>query len=244
MIMASQANTFERKASVTAEKPKEVYAKSDSKQNDKVISTLTSRAILKVKEMKELKPGKENKKRKGEQGDREAKEIKLDVGRSEGASEGHSRAAGTKEGPSKAVNDAGMTVGSSRKVVKPVPKDLKPMSEASRSAEVRRLAAEAAISRSQLGKSLSKSAESSKQQTSSKSENGVQYEDKVKQQEMIGVLVKGYLKPFYAKAVIGKEAYKAILGKSVEKIYQRKSEKIVPEKVKRLVLAYVERYKR
>ena len=60
---------------------------------------------------------------------------------------------------------------------------------------------------------------------------------------MISIIIKGYLKPFYYKSVIGKDEYKLIMRKAVEKVYHSRSENIIPEKVKTLVHAYVDRYK-
>ena len=56
-------------------------------------------------------------------------------------------------------------------------------------------------------------------------------------------LIKTYLKPFYAKGIIDKNAYKAIMRKCVEKVYAiSKTNDIITSKVKRLVEAYVQKY--
>ncbi len=60
---------------------------------------------------------------------------------------------------------------------------------------------------------------------------------------VIEELIKGFLKPFYAKGVISKESYKIIMRKCVEKVYaSSKNHDIVTSKVKRLVEGYVEKY--
>ena len=52
--------------------------------------------------------------------------------------------------------------------------------------------------------------------------------------------VKMYLKPAFNKSVVDKEAYKTIMKKCVEKIYEKsKIETVSVERVKRLVEAYI-----
>ena len=52
--------------------------------------------------------------------------------------------------------------------------------------------------------------------------------------------VKIHLKPAYSKGTISKEAYKNIMKKCVEKVYERsKTDNVPAEKVKRLVEAYI-----
>ena len=49
-----------------------------------------------------------------------------------------------------------------------------------------------------------------------------------------------YLKPAFAKGVVDKEAYKTIMKKCVEKVYEKsKTETVSVERVKRLVEAYI-----
>ena len=52
--------------------------------------------------------------------------------------------------------------------------------------------------------------------------------------------MKIHLKPAFSKGVIDKEAYKTIMKKCVEKVYEKsKSETVPVENVKRLVEAYI-----
>ena len=49
-----------------------------------------------------------------------------------------------------------------------------------------------------------------------------------------------YLKPAFANGVVDKEAYKIIMKKCVEKVYEKsKTETVSVERVKRLVEAYI-----
>eukprot|EP00096_Caligus_rogercresseyi_P000226 TRINITY_DN1060_c0_g2_i14.p1 TRINITY_DN1060_c0_g2~~TRINITY_DN1060_c0_g2_i14.p1 ORF type:complete len:544 (-),score=165.63 TRINITY_DN1060_c0_g2_i14:399-2030(-) len=72
-------------------------------------------------------------------------------------------------------------------------------------------------------------------------------ESKARFQKEIADCVKKYLKPNYHKNIITKEGYKIILSKCVEKVYQGSkkdsSQRLCTDKIKHLVLAYVEKYK-
>merc|ERR1712038_1628584 len=71
------------------------------------------------------------------------------------------------------------------------------------------------------------------------SSNGM-YKDKLERQTAISQQVKMYLKPAFAKGVVDKEAYKIIMKKCVEKVYEKsKTETVSVERVKRLVEAYI-----
>jgi len=65
-------------------------------------------------------------------------------------------------------------------------------------------------------------------------------QDKMARLTEISVVAKKYLKPSFFSGEITREKYKEILGKVVEKVYRGEcKEKINPEKVKKLVNAYV-----
>ena len=52
--------------------------------------------------------------------------------------------------------------------------------------------------------------------------------------------VKIYLKPAFSQGVVNKDAYKTIMKKCVEKVYEKsKTETVSVERVKRLVEAYI-----
>lgn len=56
--------------------------------------------------------------------------------------------------------------------------------------------------------------------------------------------VKTFLKPFFARGIIDKDAYKMIMRKCVEKVYERsKLTPVLDEKIAKLVKEYVERLK-
>jgi hypothetical protein len=59
-------------------------------------------------------------------------------------------------------------------------------------------------------------------------------------------VVKSILKPFYAKGSVDKETFKVIMKKSVDKILPAAAlgSSVNKEKVRRLVEAYVDKYKR
>merc|ERR1712150_183687 len=71
------------------------------------------------------------------------------------------------------------------------------------------------------------------------SSNGM-YKDKLEQQTIISQQVKIYLKPAFSQGVVNKDAYKTIMKKCVEKVYEKsKTETVSVERVKRLVEAYI-----
>ena len=93
-------------------------------------------------------------------------------------------------------------------------------------------------------KSTSSESKSASASTSSPKVLSLSKAKKIELMETAEEKVKTYLKPFFAREIISKEDYKKILGKCVQKVYERSkiTPNILDEKVAKLVQAYVSQY--